>query len=223
MSGDDAMTRVTLTFDNGPTAGITERVLDVLAHHDIRSNFFMMGRQLESPKNAALLPAIRAAGHKIGNHTYSHTVPFGERVDADFARDEIDRAQRLLGAFASPEKFFRPYGKHGRLGRHVFSRNSLAYLRDEGYTTITWTAVPGDMFKQDWDLGFEARLAAQNWSVVVLHDIENACLAHLPDFIARLKDGGFELRQDFPESVVVTRAGSLVTANEDLVSDGLPS
>ena len=58
--------------------------------------------------------------------------------------------------------------------------------------------------------------------MVVLHDIEKACLARLPEFIARPQDWGFELRQDFPESVVVTRKGRFVTVSDALIADGPP-
>jgi peptidoglycan-N-acetylglucosamine deacetylase len=104
------MNRVTLSFDNGPTPGITEGVLEVLARHGLFSTFFVIGQRLEAPRNAALLQAISAAGHWIGNHTWSHSVAFGDRPDAAYAREEIDRAQALIGEFADQEKLFRPYG-----------------------------------------------------------------------------------------------------------------
>src|SRR6266404_6320197 len=82
----------TLSFDNGPTPGITEGVLEVLARYGLLSTFFVIGQRLEAPRNAALLQAISAAGHWIGNHTWSHSVAFGDRPDAACAREEIDRA-----------------------------------------------------------------------------------------------------------------------------------
>lgn len=223
IEGKHEMKRLTLTFDNGPTLGVTDKVLNLLARNGILSTFFVIGRQLEVPKNAALLTEIAAAGHQIGNHTWSHSIALGERVDAAYAQEEIDRTQTLLGPFADPRKFFRPFGKHGRIGPHLFSQSALSYLRDNNFTTVTWTSVPGDMRNPKWDQDFEAGLVGYDWQVVVLHDIENACISRLPDFIARLKDSDFELRQDFPEAVIVTRSGAFVTLTEDMVSDGLPS
>ena len=126
------MNRVTLSFDNGPTPGITEGVLEVLARHGLFSTFFVIGQRLEAPRNAALLQAISAAGHWIGNHTWSHSVAFGDRPDEAYAREEIDRAQALIGEFADQEKLFRPYGNYGLLGRHLFSHSALSYLREQG-------------------------------------------------------------------------------------------
>jgi len=128
------MNRVTLSFDNGPTPGITEGVLEVLARYGLLSTFFVIGQRLEAPRNAALLQAISAAGHWIGNHTWSHSVAFGDRPDAAYAREEIDRAQALIGEFAGQEKLFRPYGNYGLLGRHLFSRSALSYLREQRAT-----------------------------------------------------------------------------------------
>ena len=61
---------VFLTFDDGPTPGITEWILDTLRRYDAKATFFVLG------KNAELYPDLyqrmRDEGHKIGNHTYSH-------------------------------------------------------------------------------------------------------------------------------------------------------
>jgi hypothetical protein len=51
---------------------------------------------------------------------------------------------------------------------------------------------------------------AQDWTAVVLHDIADACLARLPELLEKLAVLEVEWRQDFPESVVMTRAGAIV-------------
>ena len=55
--------RVTLTFDNGPTPGVTERVLDILARARILSTFFVIGRNLDDRAAMALMKEAHAAGH----------------------------------------------------------------------------------------------------------------------------------------------------------------
>src|ERR1700743_576148 len=62
--------RVALTFDDGPTAGATDRVLDLLADLNVRAAFFVIGRNVE--REPDLLRRIDAEGHLIGNHTYDH-------------------------------------------------------------------------------------------------------------------------------------------------------
>lgn len=61
---------VYLTFDDGPTPGITEWVLDTLDRYDAKATFFCLGRNVE--RHPELLQEILRRGHKAGNHTYSH-------------------------------------------------------------------------------------------------------------------------------------------------------
>ena len=49
-----ATRQVTLTFDNGPTPGVTERVLAILDRENIRSTFFVVGQNLSKPAAASL-------------------------------------------------------------------------------------------------------------------------------------------------------------------------
>src|SRR5439155_23606366 len=59
-----------LTFDDGPNDRHTARLLEVLAKHGARATFFLVGRHAE--RRPDLVRAIDAAGHAIGNHTFSH-------------------------------------------------------------------------------------------------------------------------------------------------------
>jgi hypothetical protein len=54
-------------------------------------------------------------------------------------------------------------------------------------------------------------VTGRDWTVVVLHDVENASLPRLPELLDRLELLGVEFRQDFPEDVVMTRRGELVS------------
>jgi peptidoglycan/xylan/chitin deacetylase (PgdA/CDA1 family) len=203
--------RVTLSFDNGPTPGVTERVLDILAHAGMRATFFVIGRKLEDPAAAALMRAAHDAGHWIGNHTLTHSIALGDRPDADYAAIEIGGTQKRIGALAHPDRLFRPYGKSGLVGPHLFSQAAKAYLLEKRYCTLLWNSVPGDWRDAEgWVDRCVADVEAQDWTAVVLHDVANACLARLPELLERLASLKVEWRQDFPESVVMTRAGGIV-------------
>ena len=212
--------RVTLTFDNGPVAGVTERVLDVLEQAQIRSTFFLIGRNLDDPAAAGLMRRAQAAGHWIGNHTLSHTVALGDRPARDYAVNEIEGAQARIGSFSHAEKLFRPYGNSGLLGPHLLSRAALDYLVAQNYRTITWNNVPGDWKDPDGWVGRCIALAAgQPWSVADLHDLEGGCLARLPELLRRLEDLGVTFEQDFPDSVTLTRGGQIVSLPQEYVAD----
>jgi peptidoglycan-N-acetylglucosamine deacetylase len=213
--------RVTLTFDNGPTPGVTERVLDILGEARILATFFVIGQNLDKSAAAAgLIQQAHEAGHWIGNHTLSHTVALGDRPELDYAVSEIEGAQQRIGRFAHPEKLFRPYGKSGLLGPHLLSRAALNHLLAQRYRTVTWNNVPGDWKDPDgWVEGCFAQVSSQAWSVVVLHDIEHGCLARLPDLLRRLGDLGVTYEQDFPDDVTLTRAGRIVSLPRGYLAD----
>src|SRR6185437_4519199 len=63
--------RVALTFDDGPTAGSTDRILDLLGEMNVKAGFFVIGRNVEGEPE--LLRRIDAEGHLVGNHTYDHS------------------------------------------------------------------------------------------------------------------------------------------------------
>jgi Polysaccharide deacetylase len=120
------MKYVTLSFDNGPTSGVTERILEILGQAQIRATFFVIGNKLENPSAGALMDAAHRAGHWIGNHTLTHSIALGDRPSADYAATEIGETQKRIGAFAHPDKLFRPYGKSGLIGPHLFSKAAVA-------------------------------------------------------------------------------------------------
>jgi peptidoglycan-N-acetylglucosamine deacetylase len=214
------MKRVTLSFDNGPTPDVTERVLDILDRAGIRTTFFVIGKKLEDSAAAALMRQAHAAGHWIGNHTLTHSIALGDRPDAAYAATEIGETQARIGALAHPAKLFRPYGKSGLAGPHLFSRAAKAYLLEERYCTVIWNSVPGDWRDPDgWVDRCVASVEEQDWAAIVLHDIAGACLARLPELLDRLSTRGVAWRQDFPDSVVMTRDGETINLPDAYIAD----
>src|SRR5438128_3999544 len=99
---------IALTFDDGPSATLTPKLLDLLAAHHIRATFFVIG------ENVAEHPEIveRAAreGHEIGNHTWAH--PKLGKISDDAVRRDLIRAddaiKRAIGT--GPTLLRPPYG-----------------------------------------------------------------------------------------------------------------
>src|ERR1700743_949912 len=62
--------QMALTYDDGPNDPHTLRLLDVLAKHNVKATLFLIGQYAR--QRPEIPRAIKAAGHEIGNHTYSH-------------------------------------------------------------------------------------------------------------------------------------------------------
>jgi peptidoglycan/xylan/chitin deacetylase (PgdA/CDA1 family) len=116
--------RVTLSFDNGPSR-VTAQVLDLLAERGIRASFFVVGEQLRRPGARALAERAVTEGHRLGNHSLTHTTPLGVRDDPQDAEREIDAMQALLGELVPGERFFRPFGGGGVIDRNLLGRHAL--------------------------------------------------------------------------------------------------
>jgi peptidoglycan/xylan/chitin deacetylase (PgdA/CDA1 family) len=205
--------RVTLTFDNGPS-DVTPRVLDILARHGVRATFFVVGQSVASPEGCAAARRAHDDGHWIGNHTYRHETPLG-LLGAETACAEIERAQQAIGALAHPDKLFRPSGGGGHLDRRLLNRAARDHLVAGAYSCVLWNNVPRDWEDPGGWVDQALRTARdQDDSLVVLHDIADACLDGLDGFLVRLSDHGHTLIQDPPVSCVPLRRG-IVTGDLD--------
>jgi peptidoglycan/xylan/chitin deacetylase (PgdA/CDA1 family) len=202
--------RITITFDNGPTPGVTGEVLDVLAEHGVRATFFVVGEKLRAPGGRACAERAASEGHWIGNHTMTHTVPFGDSDDPGFPAREIEAAQAEIGPLAHEDRLFRPYADGGVLSRRVFSPAAVEHLQRGGYTCILWNSVPRDWVEPDaWVDTAMAHVADRDWTLAVIHDTDTGAMQHLPEFLRRLADEGVEIVQEFPEHSVPIYRGEL--------------
>ena len=139
-----ALRRVALTFDDGPGPH-TGQMLAVLAEHDVRCTFFVTGEHVQArPELAA---RITAAGHLIGNHTFSHpqavagSQPHGhfDLLPADVQAAQIDdTTAQIVEATGIWPRYFRGPG-----GRH-FSALTAKLVRARGLAVAHWTADTGD-------------------------------------------------------------------------------
>ena len=216
--------RVTLTFDNGPTPGVTERVLDVLGERGLRTTFFVVGDRLRDPATRALAERAHDEGHAVGNHTLTHTVPLGALDDAGEVGREIDEAQALIGDLAGGEKLFRPYGQGGVIDGRLVGKAGAAHLSGGGFTCVLWDEVPHDGDDPEgWVDRVLDGVQRRPWSVVVLHDVRRAALPRLPELLDRLAGDGVEVVGELPDHVLALDRGRPGPAYAQLGLGAFPS
>jgi peptidoglycan/xylan/chitin deacetylase (PgdA/CDA1 family) len=125
---------IALTYDDGPNDVVTERLLDVLAHHNIRATFFLIGRYVRQRPQIAR--AIAASGHLIGNHTMTH--PWLAWQSSARIRQELTDCNALLeDTLGIPIRYFR--APHGARRPAV-----LSIARSLGLTPVQWNIIPKD-------------------------------------------------------------------------------
>jgi peptidoglycan/xylan/chitin deacetylase (PgdA/CDA1 family) len=135
-----------LTFDDGPNPAWTPRLLEILAEHQVRATFFLVGKFAAT--EPALVRRIAAAGHVVGNHSWSH--PNLALTASGRVRDELERTNSVLAHITGqPVRFFRP----------PFGARRPAVLRiarELGLEPVLWNAITSD-----WSEPSEARIAEQ--------------------------------------------------------------
>lgn len=143
------------TFDDGPSE-YTPQILDVLARHSAHATFFMVGSGAH--EHPDLVKSVRAHGHTIGNHTWSH--PQLTKKDDQSVVSEIDRTDEAVGGSTC----VRP--PYGATSRRV---NDIIHLG--GRSAVLW-----DVDTRDWARpGVSAilanlRSAMHPGAVVLMHD-----------------------------------------------------
>jgi peptidoglycan-N-acetylglucosamine deacetylase len=169
-----------LTFDDGPTPGITDQVLDLLDEYNAKASFFCLGRNVE--RHSEVYNEILKRGHTVGNHTYSHLK--GWRTPTkEYIHDT------RLAAVQIKSKLFRP--PYGRI------RNIQVKLLHKEYRIIMW-----DVLSHDYNQRLPQKIclrsvirSTRNGSIVVFHDSQKASknmLYVLPRFLKHFADKGYK-------------------------------
>ena len=122
--------RIALTFDDGPSAGYTAEILDILREYNVKATFFVIGKNVEAHPD--LLRRTVSEGHEIGNHGYAH--PHPDQLSVAQNQEDIQKAETILEQLIGekPVLYAPPYGECGE--------NCLTAAEQCGYTTILWTA-----------------------------------------------------------------------------------
>ena len=210
--------KISLTFDNGPDLDVTPGVLDTLAEHGLKATFFLLGKNLASPERRKLAVRAFSEGHRLGNHSYSHTVPFGLLEKPAEAVNEILYTDALLGELRGSERLYRPYGR-GSVGKHLLNPAAWEVLIANELTCVLWNCIPPEQKRPDsWMEPAIQTCAAQPWSVIVLHDLPTGAMRQLDVFLTMLADRGAEFSQDFPEDCTPLRRGVPTGPHEHLIS-----
>jgi peptidoglycan/xylan/chitin deacetylase (PgdA/CDA1 family) len=133
IGGPDAR-EFALTYDDGPNDPYTQQLLDVLAEHNVRATFFLIGRFVRQRPDIAR--AIHAAGHLVGNHTMTHPVLLFQSPRR--VLDELKNCNAAIeDALGGPVCYFRP--PHGARRPDV-----LRTASDLGLKPVLWNAMGYD-------------------------------------------------------------------------------
>ena len=183
--------RIALTYDDGPNDPHTLRLLEVLARHDVKATFFMIGRFVRQRPDIAR--AVAQAGHIVGNHTTTHPLLIFE--SASQTRIQLLECRDALNdAIGEHSNLFRPpYG-----GRRPATLRIVRELGLEpvlwNVTGYDWTAPPAAVIEK------KVMRQMRGGDVILLHDgghremgaDRSQTVIATDNLIRRYKDQGYE-------------------------------
>ncbi len=155
---------VALTFDDGPDPDNTPALLEVLARHQARATFFIIGSRAE--KQSEIVKKAAVDGHEIGNHSYSHA-DFNHKSD-QLILDEIRGCNTILQKITGHKPvLFRPPGGY-------LSYTLVDLVKKENMIITGWS---WQQDSKDWRDGTPADKIADHiiknirpGQIIILHD-----------------------------------------------------
>ncbi|WP_111657402.1 polysaccharide deacetylase family protein [Isoalcanivorax indicus] len=188
---------VVLSFDDGPHALRTNRVLDILAEYDATAYFFTLGQKLGSVSDEGVVTLGNASatarrivedGHVLANHSFSHRA--FSRLSEDERARELSKTNQLISAIGGEENtlFRPPYG--------VKDKDLDALAARKGMASIMW-----NIDSMDWADPIPESIADRTLraldqrgsGILLFHDIHRQTVEALPTILTALAQRGYRV------------------------------
>lgn len=176
---DTAVKKIALTYDDGPDPVYTEELLAVLEAENVRATFFLLGQEIAGQEET--VKKMYAAGHILGNHTYSHVDLLG--LSEWEALEQLRKTNEVIAACTGEyPQYFRP----------PFGRCSESINKQISMLMIMWT-----LDTRDWecqDTGVIVENIVQNVKendIILMHDGYETTVEATRQIIPILKEQGY--------------------------------
>jgi len=171
---------IALTFDDGPHATQTPRLLDILEEKNVKATFFMLGTCVEN--NPDIVKQVYDEGHLVCSHTYGHKNL--NTLSASGVKSEIDKTDKLIkDIIGHKPKYIRPpYGNANATVKKTANR-----------VLVNWSIDPEDWkHRNAQKIADNVVSAAKDGYIILCHDIYSETVNAVPMIIDRLRAKGYE-------------------------------
>lgn len=170
---------VALTFDDGPSYGITEQLLDGLKSRDAKVTFFVLGSRAEQYKD--IVQRAYLDGHTIGSHSYEHKNLLNLN-EQDLTADLKKTNDAIFNATGSlPFALRPPYGNYDQ-----------GIIDNAGMPIVIWNIDTEDWKNRDAQITYQNILDhIDDGSIVLLHDLYGTSVEAALQLIDDLSDQGY--------------------------------
>jgi peptidoglycan-N-acetylglucosamine deacetylase len=173
-----------MTFDDGPSAANTPRLLDMLKQRNIKATFFLIGQNIAA--NADIVRRILAEGHEIGNHTWTH--PQLSKLSDDRVTTEITKTQEAIKEASgfTPTLLRPPYG--------AITPRQREWIENQfALSVILWSVDPLDWKRPGPSVVTQRILSqARPGAIILSHDIHKQTIDAMPATLDGLIAKGYK-------------------------------
>lgn len=203
--------QIVLTFDDGPTPGVTNKVLDILKKNEVKGTFFVIGSKAKT--SPELMRRIKAEGHIVGNHSMTHPKlgDLGTFSWKKIIKAEVLNTHDVLLPYLQKDQRFYFRAPHaswdGKLSKYLNKTDIGAKYAGP----VLWD-IGGEMEREgdqitkaaDWACwskkwtvdecleGYLFETDEVKGGVVLMHDLVSKSAEMLEKLIPELKDRGYE-------------------------------
>lgn len=186
ISGPTNRKAVSLTFDDGPSANVTPKILDILKENDVKASFFIIGSQI--PGNSAIIKRMYEDGNLVLNHSYTHpelTKKNNEEITNELVKTET-ALQAIIGK--KPAILRPPYGD--------LNQQDVDLISSLGYKSVIWSTDTFDWSQKEKDnIVKNVTDNLRSGEIILMHCNSDkiATAEALPQIIQAIKSKGYEI------------------------------
>lgn len=182
---------VALTFDDGPVAGVTDKILDILEKYNVRATFFVIGVRLRKPEAVALVQRAVSLGCEIGNHTWEHKEMTKLTVN-EMRKAIVDTNDIVFENTGFAVQLLRPPG--GSMGWEV-----TRIAKEQNMAVVKWSQS-GNVHEQDPEKiaeNVQKQIVngkeLEDGDIILLHDTKERMIPAVELIVPQLLEKGYQL------------------------------
>ncbi|MBC1482715.1 polysaccharide deacetylase family protein [Listeria sp. FSL L7-1509] len=172
--------KIALTFDDGPSASVTPKVLETLKRNKVKATFFVLGSQ--ALQNPGLVKRELNDGHQVGSHSWDH--PQLTKLSKKEVYDQVLKTQKVI---------FDQTGYFPTTVRPPYGAVNKEVAEEMGLPIIQWSVDTEDWKNKNPKIITSKIMAsASDGAIVLMHDIHSTTEASLDKTIKLLKKQGYQ-------------------------------
>lgn len=192
-----------LTFDDGPSKGPCNEVLDILKSENVPGTFFILGNEIKG--NEDTLKRIYSEGHALGLHSMTHERNNLYNNNDDFLNEMVQVQKLIQDITGHKSNILRfPFGCNNNT--YKLKKSLVDLLHKNDFKIYDWTldSKDGEFYSSSPDTFYKASISKENNIFLLMHcgTVNKNSPKALKNIIKYYKDNGYTFKPitvDTPE------------------------